>query len=250
MSEASVQSRSRHRRAGLASPLPGNARRQKLAAGLTLLGAVLLLVVGARFLLAGLASFQAEAFISAWSKTASEPSPRAWQIAHQAAQRAISLSPVANGDYLDRLGRVYSWQHFRQPYAAPAAQSSRRAALQAYRAAVAARPAWPFTWARLAHSKLYLQEFDSEFSHALARAFALGPWRIQVNRELAEIGFQAWPHLTLAQRQATLESARRSIADGPKEAQNMRRVAQASGHLGTLCNGLKDKLPSTPPLCP
>jgi hypothetical protein len=249
MSLASMLSRTQRRHRHARQPSVST-RLAQLGALLVILCAVLLLVIGARFVLAGLASFQAEAFISAWSKTTSEPSPRAWQIAQQAAQRAVSLSPVANGDYLDRLGRVYSWQYFRQPYAAPAAQSSRRAALHAYRAAVAARPMWPYSWARLAHSKVYLQEFDAEFDQAFARAFALGPWRIAINRELAEIGFQAWPHLTLAQRQATLESARRSVADGPSEAHNMRRIAEASGHLATLCKALTGQPQSGQQICP
>lgn len=250
MSTLSVQSRTSRRRSRVASQPASHTRGPKIGALLVILVAVIVLVVGARFFLAGLASFQAEAFITSWSKAEREPDARAWQIAQAAAQRAVKLSPVANGDYLDRLGRIYSWQYFRQPYGAPVAQRSRREALQAYRAAVAARPAWPYTWARLAHSKLYLQQFDDEFDQAFARAFALGPWRIQVNRELAEIGFQAWPHLSADQRLATLESARRSLADGPKEAQNIRRIAQATGHLGLLCNSLTSELRSKHPICP
>ncbi|WP_162934927.1 hypothetical protein [Pseudomonas cavernae] len=200
-------------------------------------------------IVAGIASYQAEAFLAAWEKAGNEPEARAWQIAHDAAQRAIGLYPVANGDYLDRLGRIHSWQQFRQPYAAPTAELSRRAALAAYRAAVVARPAWPYTWARLAHSKLYLQEFDGEFDQALAQAFQLGPWRIGVNRELAEVGFSAWPHLDESQRQATLESARRSVAYGPAEAQRLLKVAQHTGMLQMLCDSLNSELKSTRKLC-
>ncbi|MCY1524480.1 hypothetical protein D9M68_594130 [compost metagenome] len=211
-----------------------------------------LLVAGAYMLLAGIASFQADAFIGAWDTRGQEPSARAWEVAHNAAQRAIRLYPVADGDRLDRLGRIHSWKQFRQPYADPAAQHSRRAALDAYRAATVARPTWPYTWARLAHSKLYLQEFDDEFDQAMVRAFQLGPWRIGVNRELAEIGLSAWPQLNEAQRQATLESARRSLSFGNAEAQHLLEVAQRTGRLRLLCDSLSPELKGTRKLsqCP
>jgi hypothetical protein len=222
----------------------------KVAAVLVLLLALALLVAGARMVVAGIANYQAEAFLSAWTKAGNEPQARAWQVAHAAAQRAIDLYPAADGDRFDRLGRIHSWQQFRQPYAAPAASDSRRAALEAYRAAVAARPTWPYSWARLAHSKLYLQEFDSEFAHALSEAFRLGPWRIGVNRELAEIGFSAWPHLNHSQRQATLESARRSVAHSQAEAQHLLAIAQHTNTVQHLCDSLSPELKTSRKLAP
>ncbi|WP_342245221.1 hypothetical protein [Pseudomonas sp. OTU5201] len=203
------------------------------------------LVAGAHMLLAGIASFQAEAFTNSWDKRGQEPSAGAWEVAHNAAQRAIRLYPVADGDRLDRLGRIHSWKQFRQPYADPSAQRSRRAALDAYRAATIARPTWPYTWARLAHSKLYLQEFDDEFEQAMVQAFQLGPWRIGVNRELAEIGLSAWPHLNQAQRQATLESARRSLVFGNAEALYLLEIAQRAGRIRELCDSLSHEIRHT-----
>ena len=198
---------------------------------LVALAALLLMLFGGRLLLAGIADYQAEAFLTAWETAGKEPDERAWNIAHDAAQRAIDLYPVADGERLDRLGRIYSWQQFRQPYAAPQALASRQAALEAYRASVSARPTWPDSWARLAHAKLYLQQFDDEFAIALKQAFALGPWRIAVNRELAQIGLIAWPHLSLTQKQATLESARRVAAFSPGEAQKLQQLAEMTGTL-------------------
>ncbi|WP_439862022.1 hypothetical protein [Pseudomonas sp. MBLB4136] len=218
---------------------------EKLPLLLVLLLALALLAAGARMIPAGIASYQAEAFIGTWEQAAGEPSPRAWVIAHDAAQRAIAWYPVANGDYLDRLGRIYSWQQFRQPYGDPLAEASRRAALQAYRAATAARPAWPYSWERLAHTKLYLQQFDGEFAHALGEAQRLGPWRIGVNRELAAIGLGAWAQLDAPQRQASLESARRVVAYGPAETKRLLELAEATGHLDELCNKLGAALITT-----
>ena len=223
---------------------------RRMPALLVLLLALGLLVAGGRMSVAGIANYQAEAFMSAWAKAGSEPSARAWQVAHNAAQRANSLYPVANGQYLDQLGRVYSWQQFRQPYAAPIAYASRQAALDAYRAAVATRPTEPYTWERLAHAKLHLQQFDNEFDQALQQAFQRGPWRIGVNRELAEIGFSAWAHLTPSQRLATLESARRSVANGPTETQRLLKIAELTGLVGELCNSLSAELKTARKLTP
>ena len=215
---------------------------QTITALLVALLAVALLLFGGRLLLAGIADYQAEAFLADWGRTATEPQQRAWDVAHGAAQRAIDLYPVADGERLDRLGRIYSWKQFRQAVAAPAAEESRRAALDAYRASLAVRPTWPFTWARLAHSKLYLQEFDAEFAAALKQAFVLGPWQIEVNRELSEIGLIAWPKLSPEQQQATLESARRVALFSPSEAQRMLKLAQEVGKLLQVCAVLSPEL--------
>lgn len=240
----------RQRQATHAQPQTVNLFTQRLPALLVLLLAVALLVAGVRMSVAGIASYQADAFITAWEKAGNEPSARAWQVAHDAAQRANSLYPVANGVYLDQLGRVYSWQQFRQPYAAPAADSSRQGALAAYRAAVAARATSPYTWERLANTKLHLQQFDDEFDRALNQAFQYGPWRIGVNRQLAEIGFSAWPHLTPSQRLTIREAARRSVAYGPSDAQHILKIAQVTGRVGELCNSLSDELKTARKLSP
>jgi len=223
--------------------------RQKIFFVPILLVALVLLFLGGRITLAGIASYQAESFINDWENNGNEPESRAWIVAHAAAQRAISLYPVANGAYFDRLGLVQSWQKFRQPYADPAAAHSRYAALDAYRFAVALRPSWPYTWARLAHSKLYLQEFDEEFARAFSQAFQLGPWRIGVNREITEIGFSSWTHLSEKQRQATLESARRTVAYGQVEAQYLLKIAQQTGKFKLLCDSLSIELKRSRKLC-
>ena len=217
---------------------------QRISALLVALVALLLMLFGGRLLLAGIADYQAEAFLTAWETAGTEPDERAWSIAHDAAQRAIDLYPVADGERLDRLGRIYSWQQFRQPYASPSALSSRESALDAYRASLSARPAWPDTWARLAHAKLYLQAFDDEFANALKQAFALGPWRIAVNRELAQIGLIAWPRLTPEQQQATLESARRVAVYSAGEAQQLLKLAAQTGTLQQVCGVLESDKPA------
>lgn len=229
-------------------------RSPRLLSLLVLVLAAGLVAGGARLLAAGLASLRAEAFLSDWARRGAEPDPRAWQVALAAARQAVALYPVANGDYLDRLGRVYSFRHFQHPFAVPhlgadAVGQSRRGALQAYRAAVAARPDWPFTQVRLLHAKLYLLQFDAEFDRTFARAAALGPWRIEVNRELAEIGFAAWPSLTPAQRELTLVHAQRSVAFSDAEARTVLARARAAGLAPALCRALPAALKAQRRLC-
>lgn len=211
--------------------------------------ALLLLIAGSRLLLAGIANYQAEAFLKEWEKKRAVPTEEAWQIAHDAAQRAIALYPVDNSAYQHNLGLIHQWQHLRQPFGEPGAEPSRRAALEALRNAVAARPTWPEHWTALAYAKLYLLEFDEEFHHALAQARQLGPWRVVVNRQLAEIGFIAWPHLNADERSATLEAARRVARFGPQEAKNLLQVAAHTGMTQTLCDSLDAELKQSRKIC-
>src|SRR5690606_3435017 len=102
-------------------------------------------------------------FMAHWRKGAQEPSAEAYAIGHRAALRSVELYPVANGRYLNNLGLVRQWQAFRHPFGDQSVADGRRAALDAFRQAVAVRPTWPSAWTDLAWSKLYLLEFDSEF---------------------------------------------------------------------------------------
>lgn len=209
---------------------------------------LLLLYTGGRLLLAGIAGYQAQAFLNDWTSKGKEPSPQAWQIAHGAALRAIDFYPGANGEYLERLGRVLLWQHMRQPSNSELEQS-RRQALQAFRAASEARPTWPHNWVALAYAKLYLRELDDEFAHALQQAQTLGRTRIDINRSLAEIGLIAWPVLDTQQEQATLEAARRTVAYSYKEAHKLLAIAESAGMDIELCDSLDDALKQSRNIC-
>lgn len=216
---------------------------------LVLLASLGLFVTGVRMAGAGIASYQTEAFLEDWASKGVQPDPRAWAVAEGAALRAISRYPTADGEYLDLLGRVYSWQHISEPFGSPRAETSRRAALDAYRAAVAARPTWPYTWLRLADTKLHLAQFDDEFRLARARATELGPTRIQIQREIAGIAFAAWRQLNANERQRALESARRAVAYGPRDAQQIHARAAQLGLADALCASLDDHLKTTRKLC-
>lgn len=238
------QARRRVRRSG-----SGKRTSRLLLVPLVVTLALLLLIGGTRLLLAGIASYQAEAFLQDWQKKGRKPDERAWQIAHDAAERAIALYPGANGDYQHRLGLIHQWQHMRQPVGSPVAIPSRHLALQAFRAALAARPHWPEHWTALAWTKLQLLEFDDEFHQALAKAQRLGPWRIGINRSLAEIGLIAWPQLSTDERAAVLEAARRTARSGPREAADLFALAKQAGLDDRLCQHLEDALKKQRRIC-
>lgn len=222
---------------------------QKAGLVLLLLACVALVLTGLRMANAGIAAYQAEAFLADWAGKRVEPEPRAWAVAHSAAQRSVDSYPVANGEYFDRLGRVHSWQFAAQPFASPLAQDSRLAAVGAYRDAIAVRPVWPYSWLQLADNKLHLAQFDAEFKQALGRAVELGPTRIDVQREVARIAFAAWPQLNVSEREQFLESARRSVAYGQREAQQLYALASSQGVAGALCESLDSHLKTSRSLC-
>lgn len=231
------QARHRARRSGSSKR---TSRPLLILLGVTL--APLLLIGGTRLLLAGIASYQAEAFLQDWQKKGQAPNERAWQIAHDAARRAITLYPSANGDYQHRLGQIFQWQPG-QPAAA------RQAALEAFRTATQNRPAWPAHWLALAWTKLQLLEFDDEFHQALAEARRLGPWRIGINRGLVEVGLIAWPQLTTDEHSAVLEAARRTARFSAQEASKLLQLARQTGRVELICQSLDETMKKQRKVC-
>lgn len=221
---------------------------RQLSTLLILLFSLLLCGAGVAMVAAGVARYQAEAFLEDWEGKAAEPEENAWEVAAAAARRAVAWYPVGNGDYLDRLGRVYTWRFYRQPLGSEAAlasllpagqaeaiDDSRRGAQAAFRASVAVRPGWPGSWVRLAHANFYLGRLDSEFGAAYARAAQLGAWQWWVRLELAEIGLTAWSSLSDDQREVALESALRATAGGVAPAQAVGRLAAQAGVESQVC---------------
>lgn len=181
-------------------------RRDRLAAAFVLVAGAALLCLGAAMTGAGIERVRAEAFMSHWAEQGAEPEAAAWQAAQRAASTAVARYPVANGDYEDRLGRVYLWRHYRHDFGAETARESRQQAVAALQRSVAARPVAPGTQARLARAHLYLQQLEAPLARHMALARAQGPWNRDVNRELAEVGLVAWPSLAPAQRRQAMEA--------------------------------------------
>ncbi|MBV1790206.1 hypothetical protein KQ940_19295 [Marinobacterium sp. D7] len=208
---------------------------RKPLCGLLLVVCLPMLYLSATSFMSGVSSSQAEMFLRYWGEKREQPSDPAWLAAAAAAERAVSVGPGTNGDYWDRLGRIYEWRYINEPFGSELADASRERALEGYRASVEARPLWPHTWVQLAFVKLRLLEFDDEFDRALVQAFTLGPWRMNVQAQLAEIGMIAWPQLTPEQKAATWESMERTLRYSSQRARPLQDLAKRAGLYNELC---------------
>lgn len=231
------------RRASEQSPLI-----QKLVCLVALPVSVVCLLLSVPMILAGIASEHAELALRNWQQSDSPPSEGYWSMSLQRAETAVERAPVVNGEYLDRLGRVLLWG----PLVAPegsAVESQQQGALQAFRQSVEVRPAWPWSWLRLAYAKQGLQQMDDEFDLAIHRASELGAGRVEMDSDLAALGFSAWGDLTTSQRTVILKAAGRSAAYSKNEAQQMYNLASASGLVTQLCWSLGSAVKAKQQIC-
>lgn len=231
--------------AARAKPAP---RQQTVVCLLALPLALLLAGLAPSLLQAGIASQRTERYLQHWQQLGEPPSQRAWAVARQAARRASERYPVANGEYLDRLGRVSLWQP-RVPPGDAELRAQREEALAAFRQSLAARPDWPWTWMRLAHAKLALGQLDEEFDLALRRAGELGHGRPEVNRDLAGLGLYAWQALNIGQRTLTLEAAQRAVVHSPQQARLIYDLARRNGRVEPLCWSLTEAVKVQQHIC-
>lgn len=208
---------------------------------LIMFGSVLLVLAGVSLSAAGLASYQADAFIRHWRGEGVEPPSIEWRIAAAAARRAVSLYPVPNGEYLDRLGGVSSWKDFRRDFGDDFASPERKAAISFYRSSIRYRPSHPNTYARLATAKLRQLELDEEFFIALGKADRLGRGSLEVALEVSEAGLLAWPVLDDGARAAVVSSSRRILASDV-DASVIASLALKAGALPFICEGATSDL--------
>jgi polysaccharide biosynthesis protein VpsP len=219
-----------------ADPAPVNSGHGLERAGYACLTAfcAVLCFLAVRMLIADLNAYQASLFVSHWSVDQEPVTEQAWDIAHRAALRAVDGYPAGNGDYSDRLGKVYEWRHPQAFPGAEQADATRRLALDAYRQAVQVRPHWPYTWNRIAWVKAQLLEFDDEFDHALHNAFDNGPWRWKSNLALAKTGLFAWHELTAEQKSLIAQALENLQTVHPKAYKDIMEYAEKRRLTGEL----------------
>jgi hypothetical protein len=147
-----------------------------------------LIYLGGSLFSAGLADYQARTFQEDWQQKQTPPSIKAWRIAKEASEKAVARHPfTANGEYLDRLGRINEWLHFDKPVGDAVAQLTRSKAENYYEQAIAARPAWPNTYSQLAYVKAIQGEVDDRFYEVAEIAYQLGPWRKPTLQQLTQV---------------------------------------------------------------
>ena len=205
--------------------------------------------LGVRLLVADIFAWQASRFVADWSQRGEVASDRAWLVAETAARRAIGVTPVATAIHYERLGRIYEWRDLNLPLGNPDAEQSRVAARDAYRRTLELRPLWPYTWARLAYVKLRLLQIDDEFDEALRQAVALGPWRVNVNKTVAEIGLIAWLELDGSQRTLVLEATERTLVLNRRAGQQVMALAARFHRVDDVCAALDREVAEARKVC-
>lgn len=231
MTASVVPNSEAHHRLTRSRRRPGLSRLQHIACALGMVLGVSSASVAVPLIQSGLAGFQTERVLNAWNEKADLPPAHLWDQLLQRAEGSVSTFPALSGEYLDRLGRVQAWGALIEP---ENAEHWQRAAAS-FRASTQVRPAWPWSWLRLAHAKLQAGERDAEFDHAWQEAARLGHGRLELNRDLARIGFDSWRLLTIEQRALALQAAERVVARNEQHAKDMQRVAQAAGVGPALC---------------
>lgn len=221
---------------------------QKLAFLVALPASVICLVLSVPMLFAGVASEHAELALRYWQHSDQPPSEGYWNMSLQRAETAVERAPIANGEYLDRLGRVLLWGPLVAPESSEV-ESQKQGALHAFRKSVEVRPAWPWSWLRLAYAKQGLQQMDDEFDLAMRRTSELGAGRAELDSDLAALGFSAWSELTPSQRTITLQAANRSAASSKRDALQMYNLASASGLTTPLCWSIGSVIKAKQQIC-
>lgn len=199
-------------------------------------------------LVAGVSSIHAERALNQWESAEDPPTRSYWELTLKRAERAVAWYPVANGEYLDRLGRVRAWSTALNPVEA-GDQLSPEAAVDAFRQSTLARPTWPWTWLRLAYGKSAAGNLDEEFDLALRSAAATGSGRVDVNRALVELGFSQWAVLNREQRALVLSAAGRAVSHSAEEATRIHSLARAAGVEQPLCWSLGRAIRSQQRIC-
>ncbi|RMD68452.1 MAG: hypothetical protein D6819_09310, partial [Gammaproteobacteria bacterium] len=143
-----------------------------------------LLLVGCAFWalawgLADLYALGASRVMEAWHGKDASPDDQEWALARRGLALAHRLNPLHPG-YLDSLGQLWAWKAAMLPLFSQEGKDALHEAMGYYRRAIALRPTWPYTWARLAQAKLNAFEIDGIFCQAVAKASRFGPHEPQV----------------------------------------------------------------------
>lgn len=215
---------------------------------LALLLAVSVVVLGSRLLMADLNQYRASHFLSDWEGKRQVPSDRAWQVAEQAMQDAISWYPGENAAYVEQLGYMWQWRAYSANSSAEQRQFGQQQAIAAFRQATAQRPVWPYAWSGLAYAKMTAAEYDQEFRHAMQQAAHYGPTRIGINKRIAEIGLYSWPYLDLELRELVLSQAAYAARYSRGSRRELFTWAAETGRQQLLCQYLQDGIQPCAPL--
>jgi hypothetical protein len=181
---------------------------------------------------AGVHALQVGLLFKAWTeKPDKPPSERELNRIERVLRAAVVLEPD-NPTLNEQLCQLYLWQ-LALAGGNPDAEAklSAKATAEARRA-VSLRPAWPVAWARLLGLKATFDIPDEEFSLALRRATALGPWDFQTSLAVAAAVLPIWEEVSPEDSRIAVNAAIRGLRQDSKQ---MLPIVRESGRLVEVC---------------
>lgn len=184
---------------------------------------------------------QAKRLERRWEKSPSTINLVQWQAAENYLQSALMFSP-GHPDYLESLGRLYSWRLFVPPESGAKHGEPQEQALSGlayYWQAVNERPYRSSTWAELALLKSQLGQIDDEFWLAFQNADRLGPYEKPTLLNLLNAGLGAFKQLSWEQRAEVQALFNRMLTLRWTDTQAL-KIADQLGMQAALCYGIEE----------
>ncbi|NND43879.1 MAG: hypothetical protein HKN58_01050 [Xanthomonadales bacterium] len=135
-------------------------------------------------------------------------------------------------DVHDRRGQMYYWAAMNQADAGLERGQMLERAAEEYRASLALRPMWPYTWANLAVVKAEAGIFDREFRTAVRRTVETGPWEPGVQLQLIRVDFAEQQRLD-RQSRALIDTM--LVRAAQRQPDRVARLAARYGQTARLC---------------
>ena len=160
------------------------------------------------------------------------------QVVYAALNAARSLDP-RNPDLMEQAGVLWA-----TPVAVTDAEpvgelsvaikmQAQQEAINAFSAAVVARPVSAYAWVNLALSKYQAGQVDALLYRALENAARLGPWEPDVQLAVTDLGFALWDEMPQALQPAVMQmatNAQRRYAD------RIFGIAERRGRMAVVCS--------------
>ncbi|TCI02601.1 hypothetical protein EZV61_12415 [Corallincola luteus] len=123
-------------------------------------------------------------------------------------ERAVDLHSD-NAHYVFLQAKLLEWLAYQQPQSADLFLQQ---ALASLNRSLLLRQGWPNTWLSVASVKHRMGQYDADYSKAMRRAAALGPYKQDVTLGLIQIGFETWSHSDVEMKKALLEAIKRGLS--------------------------------------
>ncbi len=130
-----------------------------------------------------------------------------------------------------------------------AAQSVQQQAIDAFSAAVVARPVSAYAWVNLALSKYQAGQVDKVLYQSLENAARLGPWEPEVQLAVTDLGFALWDEMPPTLQPTVIQMATNAQQ---RYADKVFGIAERRGRMAVVCSlsagaqkGVENKLENT-----